>query len=397
MISCNGKSRVIQSGQCRKILHENSYGFCGGIWMENKIFAYMRISTNHKTQKVDRQQQTIIEYSIANGFKIDDFVSDIITGGTKADNRPTKPGQKEENKVTGTLDEKGKDYLDKLNGNSGNNNNNGNGSNNGGGWSGFINKLPPQPDNDPEAEEHHKDRADTVDTGMASSGSFGAGKTVADEKKYAAQAQAAVAAANEKARQKNLNAARSFISANAQKAKKKRAELSYVNQRIYDATNGKVLSTENLKKLAKNTLKIEYDNAGKDGKLAKKLKEIRYSGFKTGGIAELMPKGEDGLAWVRNGEGFVSPEDVKHINKLLEVTPSMEQFIHAYDNIPKTTNVNNQVSYGDVSFNFELPNVVDRKDLLRTIQNDRGIQSAIKILAWQEPLGLNKYAVNTIR
>ncbi len=55
--------------------------------MENKIFAYMRISTNHKTQKVDRQKQTIIEYSIANGFKIDEFVSDVITGETKADNR----------------------------------------------------------------------------------------------------------------------------------------------------------------------------------------------------------------------------------------------------------------------------------------------------------------------
>lgn len=56
--------------------------------MENKIFAYMRISTNKATQKTDRQQQTIIEYAIANGFKIDEFFSDTITGGTKADNRP---------------------------------------------------------------------------------------------------------------------------------------------------------------------------------------------------------------------------------------------------------------------------------------------------------------------
>lgn len=70
-----------------KIIHENNYGFCGGITMDNKIFAYMRISTNSKRQKVDRQQQTIIEYSVSNGFKIDEFVSDIITGGTKADNR----------------------------------------------------------------------------------------------------------------------------------------------------------------------------------------------------------------------------------------------------------------------------------------------------------------------
>lgn len=54
--------------------------------MENKVFAYMRISTNH--QKTDRQKQTIMEYSIQNRFRVDEFVSDIITGGTKADNRP---------------------------------------------------------------------------------------------------------------------------------------------------------------------------------------------------------------------------------------------------------------------------------------------------------------------
>ena len=38
----------------------------------------MRISTNKKTQKVDRQKQTIIEYSISNNFKIDEFVADIF-------------------------------------------------------------------------------------------------------------------------------------------------------------------------------------------------------------------------------------------------------------------------------------------------------------------------------
>lgn len=54
--------------------------------MENKIFAYMRISSNH--QKTDRQKQTIIEYFVNNEFQIDEFVSDTITGGTKADNRP---------------------------------------------------------------------------------------------------------------------------------------------------------------------------------------------------------------------------------------------------------------------------------------------------------------------
>ena len=50
--------------------------FMEGYQMENKIFAYMRISTNKKTQKLDRQQQTIIEYSVSNQFKIDEFISD---------------------------------------------------------------------------------------------------------------------------------------------------------------------------------------------------------------------------------------------------------------------------------------------------------------------------------
>lgn len=71
--------------------------------MDNKIFAYMRISTNNKTQKIDRQQQTIIEYSIRNGFRIDEFVSDVITGGTKADNRPDYHNMKKQLRSGDTL------------------------------------------------------------------------------------------------------------------------------------------------------------------------------------------------------------------------------------------------------------------------------------------------------
>ena len=71
--------------------------------MENKIFSYMRISTNKKTQKVDRQKQTIIEYSVNNNFKIDEFVADVITGGTKADNRPNSHNMKKQLRSGDTL------------------------------------------------------------------------------------------------------------------------------------------------------------------------------------------------------------------------------------------------------------------------------------------------------
>lgn len=84
-----------------KILYESRYGFCGGMIVENKVFAYMRISTSH--QKTDRQQQTLIEYSVRNGFKIDEFMSDIITGGTKADNRPNYHNMKKHMRRGDTL------------------------------------------------------------------------------------------------------------------------------------------------------------------------------------------------------------------------------------------------------------------------------------------------------
>ena len=63
----------------------------------------MRISTTKATQKTDRQQQTIIEYSIVNGFKIDEFVSDTITGGTKAENRPNYFNMKKQMQSGDTL------------------------------------------------------------------------------------------------------------------------------------------------------------------------------------------------------------------------------------------------------------------------------------------------------
>lgn len=87
--------------------------------MENKVFAYMRISTNKATQKTDRQQQTIIEYSIANGFQIDQFFSDVITGGTKAENRPEYHAMKQQLRngdtvIVSDIDRLGRDADDVI-------------------------------------------------------------------------------------------------------------------------------------------------------------------------------------------------------------------------------------------------------------------------------------------
>ncbi len=68
-----------------------------------KIYAYMRISTTKATQKVDRQETTLKGYADANGFVIDAWYSDTITGGTKAANRPQYARMKESMREGDTL------------------------------------------------------------------------------------------------------------------------------------------------------------------------------------------------------------------------------------------------------------------------------------------------------
>lgn len=83
----------------------------------NRIYAYMRISTTKKTQKTDRQKYTIEKYAEANNFKVYKFFSDIITGSTKADNRPSFTAMKEQLRagdivVFSDLDRLGRDADD---------------------------------------------------------------------------------------------------------------------------------------------------------------------------------------------------------------------------------------------------------------------------------------------
>ncbi|MFL0246002.1 recombinase family protein [Candidatus Clostridium stratigraminis] len=52
------------------------------------IAAYTRISTNKETQKHDRQELAISEYAKKNGFEIQMWCKDTITGKTRAESRP---------------------------------------------------------------------------------------------------------------------------------------------------------------------------------------------------------------------------------------------------------------------------------------------------------------------
>lgn len=165
----------------------------------------------------------------------------------------------------------------------------------------------------------------------------------------------------------------SFIGRYATKAKKKKSAYSDINKKIYEYTNGKVLSDANLKKFAK-ALGVTYDNATKNGNLYKKLHSIGAAGFSTGGIGRLVKAhGEDGIAMVRNGEGFVRPENVKDIQNLMNIVPNMTKLVNGMNG------VSGGVSVENITFSPVLPNVTDSDSFVREMQTNKKVQKAFTI------------------
>lgn len=74
---------------------------------------------------------------------------------------------------------------------------------------------------------------------------------------------------------KTIKTVMDYVNKYASKASKKRSEYSDVNKKIYDKTKGKILSTDEMKALAKK-LGVTYNNAKSSGNLYKKLKSIGY-------------------------------------------------------------------------------------------------------------------------
>ena len=119
-----------------------------------------------------------------------------------------------------------------------------------------------------------------------------------------------------------------------------------------------------------------------DGNVYQELKK-RFSnlGFSSGGIGQLIKaSGEDGLALVRNGEGFIAPEHVQSIKELVNIVPDITQFTKSLTNIkPVNRNIGN--TFGDIVINAELPNVKDSYDFANDIKNNRKTQQALTIAA----------------
>ncbi|MCM1160640.1 MAG: phage tail tape measure protein [Roseburia sp.] len=110
-------------------------------------------------------------------------------------------------------------------------------------------------------------------------------------------------------------------------------------------------------------------------------------GFRKGGIARLIKgKGEDGITLARNGEGFIAPEHVKPIMELVDSVPILNGITQNLVELPKlpdiepVRNVGNNTKVGSIYCNFELPNVVDEKSFIKTMQNSKAVQKCMRNL-----------------
>lgn len=120
-------------------------------------------------------------------------------------------------------------------------------------------------------------------------------------------------------------------------------------------------------------------------KLVELLKNLRSTaGFSSGGIGKLIKAtGEDGIALVRNGEGFVRPEDVAQMKEFMNVLPVannlMDNLIPLHNMpLPISNKANNPVSIGDVNVHLDGSNVVDPQSFVDTFKQSSPMQRAIK-------------------
>lgn len=207
--------------------------------------------------------------------------------------------------------------------------------------------------------------------------------------------------------------AKAFVKMFASKAGKKKKEYSAVNQKIYDYTNGKVLSTKEMKNLSM-ILGTKYNNAKSSGNLYKKLKSIKFPGFSKGGKVvavqslndAIRRNNDDGLATLKNGEYVLSRAEAKQFDQLVGSLPELNSIMKTatvWDSLMndlsnlKSVNPKNVTEIGDVSFQFDLHGVNDPNSLISSIQNSPKVQKAIRSVTIDQIAGNARLSVRNIK
>lgn len=200
----------------------------------------------------------------------------------------------------------------------------------------------------------------------------------------------AAADLDKKAKQELLNKVKDIVS-NSKYQKKDTNNISDVNKLIYKKYR-KALTTNGLKTLA-NVLGVPYGK-NKDSLLYKALKEI---GFAKGGIASIIKKnGDDGIATLKRGEAVLTPKQTREFTTLAKNLEFLNRATMLSTNVPKQE-FNNSISYGDMNFNFELPNVTDSQTFLNEVKNNQKLQKALQEVTIKQLIDPNKLGVKKIK
>lgn len=199
-----------------------------------------------------------------------------------------------------------------------------------------------------------------------------------------------------------------FIKENATSAKKPYHKYADLNRVIYTNSKNvfgfgdkkKVLKTDKMKQLA-SMMGFIYDNATKSGTLYQKLHEVGVPGFKHGGIGELIKaQGEDGIAFVRNGEGFISPENVPAMKELVNNVPLINELTQSLIKSPNLSGItpfNNVGNNIEANYNFTLENCNNAEDIIYQIQTSAKIQKAIQSVSVDRIAGGGRLGAQSIK
>ena len=191
---------------------------------------------------------------------------------------------------------------------------------------------------------------------------------------------------------------------------KKKSDYGDLNKAIWDHTNGKVLSAKEEQNLAKKLGVSDKNYSKKSGALYKALKSLKIKGFSKGGLVsidsldkQVKANGDDGLISAKNGELVLKPYDSELFKSFMQ--SDLIQKPSFADNLVKANvpdfskigrNTGNNVTNGDITFEFNMPNVTDSKSMLHALQTDKTLQNAVQDLTIGQinrtsRLGINKY------
>ena len=191
---------------------------------------------------------------------------------------------------------------------------------------------------------------------------------------------------------------------------KKKSDYGDLNKAIWDHTNGKVLSDKEEQNLAKKLGVSDKNYSKKSGALYKALKSLKIKGFSKGGLVsidsiekQVKENGDDGLISAQNGELVLKPYDSELFKSFMQ--SDLIQKPSFADNLVKANvpdfskigrNTGNNVTNGDITFEFNMPNVTDSKSMLHALQTDKTLQNAVQDLTIGQinrtsRLGINKY------